>query len=254
MVVPCQQEDEDYHISKELQLTQTSSCSTQVNLRVPPSMRSPEDPNTYFPVENAIPVSHLRLVYPLPDPITGIPRDTILTKLVKRNKHFDPYTNEEAWDRVLSPQNITIPWPEDKHADADRIDMKPDTLRMQVEEKTFLPTLLRPPMPTTVIDELRNRYGKFRERHDEEWVAKKEAEDEQARRMKMLAERMVPRGARNLARKHPSTSGGTFMSDRKAVPKMKESVLEALGKHMARRQLEKVQTQLEREGYVESSM
>lgn len=194
--------------------------------------------------EAPIPVSAVKLVYPLPDPITGIPRDVIINKLVKRDVHFDPYKNEETWSRYLSPQNILIPWPEE--SEPTYADEKPDTLRIDVEEKTFLPTLLRPPMPMTVIDELRNKYSLFRDRHDEEWVATKEAEDEEKMRMKQLAERMVPRGARNLARRHPSSHGGTFMADKKNVPQLKEGILEALGKHMAKRQLERVQAGLER--------
>jgi len=215
-------------------------------------MQTPTLPSRIHTSEQPLPLSSLKLVYPLPDPLTGVPRDTILTTLVKRNTHFDPYANTQTWDRILSPQNIRIPWP--TATDPMHTDEKPDTLRIQVEEKTFLPTLLRPPMPTSVIDELRNRYGKFRERHDEEWVAMNEAEDEQARRMRMLADRMLPKGARNMARKHPSTSEGTFLKNPKAVPVMREPMMEALGRHMAKRQLERVQSQLEREGYVETSV
>ena len=41
-----------------------------------------------------------------------------------------------------------------------------DTLRFEVEEKTWTPTLLRAPMPDGVIDELRNKYSRFRTRHE----------------------------------------------------------------------------------------
>src|SRR5262249_48234034 len=47
-----------------------------------------------------------------------------------------------------------------------------DTLRITTEEVTFLPTLIQMPTPASVIDELRNKYSKFRIRHDEEYIEK----------------------------------------------------------------------------------
>lgn len=52
-----------------------------------------------------------------------------------------------------------------------------DTLRIDAEEETWIPTLLRAPMPGTVIDELRNKYSAFRSRHEESYVAMYERED-----------------------------------------------------------------------------
>ena len=51
---------------------------------------------------------------------------------------------------------------------------------------------------------------------------------------------MVPRGARNVARVHPSSAGGRFMADgrRTGVP---EAVLEVLGAHMAAKGVEKAE-------------
>lgn len=181
-------------------------------------------------IEAPIPLASIRLVYPLPDPATGVPRDCILTNLVKRDSHFDVYENETVWSRVLLPQNISVPWPEKD--DPGHQDEAVDTLRINVEDKTFLPTLLRPPMPNSVIDELRNRYGKFRDRHDDEWIAMKEAEDDEAQRVGELSKSMMPKGARNMARKHPSTRAGTFMTDGKQ-PTIKDKHLEILGAHMA---------------------
>ena len=40
-----------------------------------------------------------------------------------------------------------------------------------MEEETWTPTLVRPPMPGSVIDELRNKYSVFRDRHDDAFVA-----------------------------------------------------------------------------------
>jgi len=165
-------------------------------------------------------------VYPLPDPITGVPRDVLLPRLVKRGAYFDIYKNETVWQRYVEPQNVKIPWPtveEPMYKDADV-----DTLRIQVEDKSFLPTLLRPPMPPSVIDELRNKFSKFRDRHDDDYVAKKVKEDVEAAHMAERARLTMPRGARNTAR-----MGYGHNEGKKTVPKLSDVVLERLGAHMA---------------------
>jgi large subunit ribosomal protein L24 len=53
-----------------------------------------------------------------------------------------------------------------------------DTPRIRTELQTWVPTLQQPPMPPSVIDELRGKYSKFRTRHDDDWVAEKLVEDE----------------------------------------------------------------------------
>jgi large subunit ribosomal protein L24 len=53
-----------------------------------------------------------------------------------------------------------------------------DTPRIRTERQTWVPTLQQPPMPPSVIDELRGKYSRFRTRHDDDWVAEKIAEDE----------------------------------------------------------------------------
>ncbi|MCJ1313273.1 hypothetical protein MMC25_006950 [Agyrium rufum] len=137
------------------------------------------------PVRQIIPLnislSSVRLVYPLTDPHTGSMRDTIISQLSSLgNRRFI---------KGVIPR-IFIPRPEKEAIEPTEHDG--DTLRIEVEERTFVPTILSPPMPPSIIDELRNKYSKFRDRHDEDFVAKKEAEDrekieEKARmRMKMM--------------------------------------------------------------------
>lgn len=60
---------------------------------------------------------------------------------------------------------LEIPTPKDKDR-KNRREHRNDTARFEVEEKTWTPTLLRAPMPGGVIDELRNKYSRFRTRHD----------------------------------------------------------------------------------------
>ena len=49
-----------------------------------------------------------------------------------------------------------------------------DTLRIDVEQRTWVPTLLKVPFPDGVIDELRNKYGKYRTRHEDSFIEKVE--------------------------------------------------------------------------------
>lgn len=47
-----------------------------------------------------------------------------------------------------------------------------DTARYDVDARTWTPTLLRAPLPFSMIDELRGKYSEFRTRHTKEFVEK----------------------------------------------------------------------------------
>lgn len=131
----------------------------------------------------------VKLVYPLPDPETGIPRDVIIDRLMHINFEYDK--NKREWTeghRLIPGTNTIIPWPE--KAEPAFEDFEDDTLRITVEEQTFRPFLLHPPMPLSVIDELRNKYSRFRTRHDWEYVEKKDLEDARDEKRKGLAKGM----------------------------------------------------------------
>ncbi len=164
-------------------------------------------------MEVPIPVTNVRLVHPLPHPETGVVRDVIIKKLIAdQNRRYVPGLN------------VKIPWPPkepEKHDDHDD-----DTLRMEVEEETWVPTLLRPPMPPSVIDELRNKYSKFRTRHDEDYIAKKLAEDEETQRRKsMRASMRTP--VKQLNRKERAEKKS------KGKPVLSEDLLAKIGEVMA---------------------
>jgi large subunit ribosomal protein L24 len=125
-----------------------------------------------------LPLSQVKLVYPLPHPQTGKVRDVIITQLEHRDgKRFVP---------GLAMQ---IPWPPKKPR-TEETEHPIDTPRIDVEAKTFTPVLLEAPMPVSVIDELRNKFSVFRDRHDEDYVAQKLAEDEAAQAFKDSAKDM----------------------------------------------------------------
>lgn len=138
-----------------------------------------------MPVAFYIPVEDVRLVYPLPDKETGIPQDVVIDRLERVNEQWDPVKRE--WDdgeRAIVGTNTLIPWP--AKFEPDPIDHPDDTLRISVEEETFRPYLMNPPMPLSVVDELRSKYSKFRTRHDWEFVQKMEARDAREEKRKGL--------------------------------------------------------------------
>ena len=140
-------------------------------------------------IPGPISVKNIRLVHAYLDPETHTQRDVIANEVSMCAFWRDPITKEVTYGREIKglpssepeyddrPSWERIPWPDSKEDEPEEKDHDADTLRITVDEKTFVPTLLRPPMPPSVLDELRNRYSKFRDRHDPEYIAAKEAED-----------------------------------------------------------------------------
>jgi len=140
---------------------------------------------TIMSVAFPISVEDVRLVYPLPDEETGIHRDVVIDRLEQVDPQWDPVKRE--WDdgeRAIAGTDTLIPWPE--KYEPEPTDHPDDTLRISVEEETFRPYLMNPPMPLSVIDELRSKYSKFRTRHDWEFVQKMEARDAREEKRKEL--------------------------------------------------------------------
>lgn len=123
--------------------------------------------------EAPIDLSSVRLVTPLADPTTGIRSDVIVNEL-----KFTP-AGQRYISNYVSPDTGElhyIPWPQKEKAEFKDNDV--DTLRIDVEQVSWTPTLLRAPMPSGVIDELRNKYSKFRTRHEDSYIEMKQAIDE----------------------------------------------------------------------------
>lgn len=118
--------------------------------------------------EAPLPLSSVRLVTPVTDPSTGNKRDVIVNEITleKGKRYIANYMNP------LTSQPHYIPWPEKEKPEFQ--DNDNDTLRIDVEQETWVPTLLRTPMPSGVIDELRNKYSKFRTRHEDSYLELKE--------------------------------------------------------------------------------
>jgi large subunit ribosomal protein L24 len=140
----------------------------QANVHVPQYLQEENKPPVQL-TKSVVPVSAVRLVHPLTDPETGTTRDVIIRELKPVGITHDRPTRRVFYSRIIPGLNVRIPWP--KYEPPRHEDQPYDTLRLDVEERTFVPTLLRPPMPEAVLDELRNKYGKFRKRHTPEYIA-----------------------------------------------------------------------------------
>ncbi|KAI4207188.1 MAG: hypothetical protein LQ346_000682 [Caloplaca aetnensis] len=148
--------------------------SCKVNVATPEYMKV--EGRTEAPVQTTeapLDLASVRLVTPLPDPVSGIKRDVIVNELT-----LTP-TGQRYISNYISPETGKphyIPWPPIEKPEFKDNDV--DTLRIDVEQVTWTPTLLRAPFPSGVIDELRNKYSKFRTRHEDSYVEMKEAIDE----------------------------------------------------------------------------
>lgn len=122
-------------------------------------------------MELPIPLSAVRLVYPLPNPELGSLRDVIIAEL-RRSSNGERSLGYGGRYVAGTEPRIYIPFPEKPIEE--NMEYEIDTLRIEVEEKTWTPTLFQPPMPTSIIDELRNKYSVFRDRHDEGYIRKRD--------------------------------------------------------------------------------
>lgn len=182
-----------------------------------------------------IPLSQIRLVYPMTRyDSSGNAQtvDTIVEKLIRLPNHgrkrFIANSHRATGSWVEVPIQKKYQPEKEKPKDHDI-----DTLRFEVETSTWTPTLLRAPMPGGVIDELRNKYSKFRTRHDPGY-------------QRAIDNRAARKAAWEEAKKNGGVSG--FLSPAKEArareveelrkrgkPELETEVLEMIGEVMARK-------------------
>ncbi|KAK1994016.1 KOW domain-protein domain-containing protein-containing protein [Colletotrichum falcatum] len=165
--------------------TVTLKDIAKITVSVPETFRKGLDAPASQNTSMHIPISAIRLVHPIVDPATGVARDVIVRQLARGPVKWSRHTGWRAWTRYIPGANIAIPWPE--RETPVREDQPGDTRRTDVEEFTFVPTLLSPPMPESVIDELRNKYSRFRTRHEEDYILRKEAEEAEKKALKKVS-------------------------------------------------------------------
>ncbi len=150
---------------------------------------SSEQPNTIIhePELLPMPLSSVRLVRKIRDPRTGIVADKIVSRLIPLPDEEKAKIRADFKAGAITAQQMkkrmsarTIPGSKEAYGKwiiipgptrgkkGIPIVKDPDdvTVRFEVEERTWTPTLLRAPMPDGVIDELRNKYSRFRTRHE----------------------------------------------------------------------------------------
>ncbi|KAK8094535.1 kow domain-containing protein domain-containing protein [Apiospora hydei] len=194
------------------------------NIKLPSAFTNENNPPV-MNIELPIPISGIRLVHPVFDPKTGVTRDVIINQLVHRSIVHDRLTGKVEWTRLVPGLNISIPWPKEEEKEV--ADHKVDTLRIDVEARTFVPTLLRPPMPETIIDELRNKYSKFRTRHEPEYLARLE-EQEQAKKDRVYLMDSMRSPLQELHRAERERK------KKKGKPRLTVEMLEEIGKVIAK--------------------
>ena len=153
-----------------------------IDIWVPEWIRQEDNDDRSIVVQSlSQPIEHVKLVYLLPDPKSGEVRDVVIDEVV-------PYGKSR--DRLVPGSNIIIPAQPQPPKEEDEETYPADTPTVSVDEETFSPPLLFPPMPTSVIDELRNKYSAHRTRHDWEYLEKKREEDEREEKRKGLGKTM----------------------------------------------------------------
>ncbi|KAL7269593.1 hypothetical protein RUND412_007731 [Rhizina undulata] len=198
------------------------------------------DPNAPQIMHREVPLNYndVRLIVPLPDPETGVPTDTVVANIAMSKVWYDRRTSSHYWKRYIAGTNTVIPWP--KSEPKTHQDQPADTRIMDVETVTYVPTLLKPPFPVEVMDELRGKYSRFRTRHDDEYVERKTKEEEEKRRLREARVRTPLQELNRKERRERKERGW---------PEFEEGVLERIGRVMAERKPELLEA-LRKEGEV----
>lgn len=189
--------------------------------------------------ESSIPLNAVRLVHPLTDPATGHTRDVIIRELRPVAFQLDRATRRLAFSRVVPGLNVRIPWPRPAQPPPEPEEHEIDTLRIDAEQVSFVPTLLRPPAPDAVLDELRNRYSRFRTRHTAEYIAAKEAEEAAHQEARKYGYSLVKGQRQGLPPPAMRTPLDEFHIQQKALrrargqPQLTDDMLERIGRLMA---------------------
>ncbi|KAI5785691.1 hypothetical protein FPQ18DRAFT_373333 [Pyronema domesticum] len=209
------------------------------------NMVAVKTPEFYFNLHSDVPAvqyrelpmhyDDVRLVVPTVDPVTKELRDTVVANVAMSKIFHDKILKEKRWIRYIKGTSIEIPWP--KKEEPEQFDQDCDTRIMHVENDTFVPTLLEAPIPLEIVDEIRNKFSRFRTRHEPEYVAKVEAALGYKER---LAREAIKTPLQLLNKK--------LREEKKAQgkPELTSEILEQLGRAMAKNKpalLERVQAQ-----------
>ncbi|EHK97991.1 putative 54S ribosomal protein L40, mitochondrial [Glarea lozoyensis 74030] len=150
----------------------------RVDIQIPQVFVEKENPDQrpVSTIDGPMDINSVRVVATIPGK-DGNLKDVIVKQFV--NTNFRKTRSGYSWSRMIPGLDIIVPWPKrEKRVVKPKADTPSDTLRIDVDVQSYIPTLLRPPMPRSVIDELRNKFSVFRTRHEPEYIAAKEAEEQ----------------------------------------------------------------------------
>ncbi|RDA89861.1 hypothetical protein CP533_0407 [Ophiocordyceps camponoti-saundersi (nom. inval.)] len=182
-----------------------------------------------FPIS----IGSIRLVHPLRHPEKGHIRDVVINELKavppnmsSENMSLDRFEYGKKWDRMVPSLSVVIPWPKVERPIFESTSS--DSLGTDVEARTFLFGLKSPPMPPSVLDELRNRYSKFRTRHEPWYIARHEAEEaaKKAKKAKNIRLMMTPMDELHEKRQE--------LRQARPEPQLSDDMLEQIGRIMVR--------------------
>lgn len=194
-----------------------------------------------------LPLKDVRLVVPLIDSETGTAQDTVIEEMGFIAERYKNGVKIPKARYVETPTGrVDIPYPANEPVQPE---FDNDTLRIEVEERSWTPTLSVPPMPPSVIDELRNKYSKFRQRHDDDWIAARDRETaRQTAKLARMQARMITPLEELQKRK---TAQKLAVGD----PQLDEHLLASIGEIMARNlNLSERESSLESPAGVQRSM
>lgn len=124
-----------------------------------------------------VPMDDIRHVIALVDPNSKVTKDHIIQHAYAGPPYIErpPWSKLPRFTRYVSGLDTEIPWPTEEEPQTK--DGEWDTSRYEVDDCSWTPSLDNPPFPSSVLDELRNKYSRFRTRHDEEYVREKIIEE-----------------------------------------------------------------------------
>lgn len=168
-----------------------------------------------------VPIDDVRLVVAITSPDESTTRDCLIQHTYASGPSIDRprWSKLPKFTRYISGMDMAIPWPKDNEADFKTEES--DSIRVHVEDKTWIPTIEETPFPSSVMDELRNKYSRFRTRHDPEYVREKVMEEY---RQQYLASRslLTPTGEYNKMMAEKSTEAKKAMVEPNGEVRMDE--------------------------------
>lgn len=116
----------------------------------------------YRPYSVPLRIQDVRLVVPIRDMMSGKITDTVIEHLRGGKPIVEPPYGADSpkHTRYIGGSQTSIPWPEAEMREFQAEEA--DTLRLHVNQESFVPSIQNLMVPDSVLDELRSKYSKTR--------------------------------------------------------------------------------------------